>query len=127
MTKFPPNDLISLLDVNLKFNLAESTPSNLVLGQIVDDTFLSELRNLELGYGTSLGYETLRQEIACRLSVSADTILTTNGASGSLFLTMFSLCNVGDEIITVSPNFPPTMVADAQLLFSKKATQLEAF
>jgi aspartate/methionine/tyrosine aminotransferase len=124
MTKFPPNDLISLLDVNLKFNLAESTPSNLVLGQIVDDAFLSELKNLELGYGTSRGYEPLRKEIASRLSISADTILTTNGASGSLFLTMFSLCNVGDEIITVSPNFPPTMDIITAMGATKKTIDL---
>lgn len=109
MTKFPPNEILSLLDVNLKFNLAESTASNLRLGQIADDAFLSELKNLELGYGTSRGYEPLRKEIANRLSIPAETVMTTNGSSGSLFLTAFSLCNTGDEIITVSPNFPPTM------------------
>jgi len=59
MTKFPPNEIISLLDVNLKFNLAESTATNLTFGQIADDGFLSELKNLELGYGTSRGYEPL--------------------------------------------------------------------
>jgi aspartate/methionine/tyrosine aminotransferase len=109
MSKFPPNEIISLLDVNLKFNLAESTATNLTFGQIADDTFLSELKSLELGYGTSRGYEPLRNEIANRLSVPAKTVMTTNGSSSSIFLTVFSLCNAGDEIVTVSPNFPPTV------------------
>jgi len=124
MTKFPPNEIISLLDVNLKFNLAESTATNLTFGQIADDMFLSELKKLELGYGTSRGYEPLRNEIANRLSVLANTVMTTNGSSSSIFLTAFSLCNAGDEIITVSPNFPPTIDIISALGATKKAISL---
>lgn len=124
MTKFPPNEIISLLDVNLKFNLAESTATNLTFGQIADDGFLSELNQLELGYGTSRGYEPLRNEIANRLSIPANTVMTTNGASSSIFLTAFSLCNTGDEIVTVSPNFPPTMDIIAALGATKKTVSL---
>ena len=124
MTKFPPNEIISLLDVNLKFNLAESTATNLTFGQIADDVFLSELKKLELGYGTSRGYEPLRNEIANRLSIPADTVMTTNGAAGSIFLTAFSLCNADDEIITVSPNFPPTMDIISALGATKKTIPL---
>jgi aspartate/methionine/tyrosine aminotransferase len=124
MTKFPPNEIISLLDVNLKFNLAESTATNLTFGQIADDNFLSELKKLELGYGTSRGYEPLRNEIANRLSIPADTVMTTNGSAGSIFLTAFSLCNADDEIITVSPNFPPTMDIISALGATKKTVPL---
>jgi aspartate/methionine/tyrosine aminotransferase len=124
LKKFLPNEIISLLDVHLKFNLAESTASNLTLGQIADDDFLSELKNLELGYGTSRGYEPLRKEIASRLSISANTVIITIGAASSLFLTAFSLCNTGDEIITVSPNFPPTMDVIAALGATKKMISL---
>ncbi len=124
MTKFPPNEIISLLDVNLKFNLAESTATNLTFGQIADDEFLSELNKLELGYGTSRGYEPLRNEIAKRLSVPANAVMTTNGSSSSIFLTAFSLCNTGDEIITVSPNFPPTVDIISALGATKKAMSL---
>lgn len=124
MTKFPPNEIISLLDVNLKFNLAESTATNLTFGQIADDVFLSELNKLELGYGTSRGYGPLRNEIANRLSVPANTVMTTNGASSSIFLTAFSLCNAGDEIVTVSPNFPPTMDIISALGATKKTIPL---
>ncbi len=124
MTKFPPNEIISLLDVNLKFNLAESTATNLTIGQIADDVFLSELKKLELGYGTSRGIEPLRNEIANRLSVPANTVMATNGASSSIFLTAFSLCNAGDEIITVSPNFPPTVDIISALGATKKTIPL---
>lgn len=124
MTKFPPNEIISLLDVNLKFNLAESTATNLTFGQIADEAFLSELNKLELGYGTSRGYEPLRNEIANRLSIPANTVMTTNGASSSIFLTAFSLCNAGDEIVTVSPNFPPTMDVISALGATKKTIPL---
>ncbi|MBL8078931.1 MAG: pyridoxal phosphate-dependent aminotransferase [Anaerolineales bacterium] len=109
MAKFPPNEIISLLDVNLKFNLAESTATNLTFGKIVDDAFLAKLKELELGYGTSRGYEPLRNEIARRTGILADNVLITNGAAGSIFLTAFSLCSLGDEVVTVTPNFPPTM------------------
>ena len=107
--KVSPNEIISLLDVNLKFNLAESTATNLTFGKIADEVFLSELKKLELGYGTSRGYEPLRNEIASRTATSADKVMITNGAAGSIFLTAFSLCNLGDEVVTVVPNFPPTM------------------
>lgn len=124
MTKFPPNEIISLLDVNLKFNLAESTATNLTFGQIADEAFLSELNKLELGYGTSRGYEPLRNKIANRLSIPASTVMTTNGASSSIFLTAFTLCNAGDEIVTVSPNFPPTMDIISALGATKKTIPL---
>ena len=34
--RFPRNEIISLLDVNRHFNLAESTSNDLTLGEIVD-------------------------------------------------------------------------------------------
>jgi DNA-binding transcriptional MocR family regulator len=81
MAKFPPNEIISLLDVNLKLNLAESTATNLTFGKIVDNAFLSELTKLELGYGTSRGYEPLRNEIAGRTANTDDKVMITNGAA----------------------------------------------
>ncbi len=124
MAKFPPNEIISLLDINLKFNLAESTATNLTFGEIADDVFLSELKKLELGYGTSRGYQPLRNEIASRTATSADKVMITNGAAGSIFLTAFSLCNLGDEVVTVVPNFPPTMDIISAVGATKKALPL---
>ncbi len=36
-------------------------------------------------------------------------MLITNGATASLFLSAFVLCEPSDEVVTVSPNFPPTL------------------
>ena len=109
MAKFPPNEIISLLDVHLRFNLAESTAADLAFGQIADDSFLTTLKELKLGYGTSRGHQGLRNEIAHQRGISADQVLVTNGAMGSIFLVAFCLCEPGDEIVTVTPNFPLTL------------------
>jgi aspartate/methionine/tyrosine aminotransferase len=51
-------------------------------------------------------------------------VMTTTGATSSIFLTVFSLCNAGDEIITVSPNFPPTIDIISALGATKKIIPL---
>lgn len=109
MPKFPENGIISLLDENLTYNLAESTAANLQLGDILSPQLQDTLKYLHLGYGSSRGNEELRREIAKRLEVSPDSVLITNGAAASLFLTAFVLCEPGDEVVTVRPNFPPTL------------------
>ncbi|MFK7811861.1 MAG: pyridoxal phosphate-dependent aminotransferase [Maribacter sp.] len=107
--KFPVNDIISLLDERLEFNLAESTNKDLVLDEIWDDSFSEELRSLKLEYGTSRGNEKLREKIGEKIEVDKSQIVITNGAAFGMFLSMLCLCENGDEVITVQPNFPPTM------------------
>lgn len=107
--KFPPNDIISLLDERLEYNLAESTNMDLMLDEIWDDEFVNDLKNLKLEYGTSQGSKQLRQKIGEKLNVDKDQIVVTNGSLFGIFLSMLSLCEIGDEVITVQPNFPPTM------------------
>ena len=85
MTKFLANGIISLLDENLTYNLAESTAANLQLGDIFSPQLQDTLKSLHLGYGSSRGNEELRREIAKRLEVSPDSVLITNGAAASLF------------------------------------------
>jgi aspartate/methionine/tyrosine aminotransferase len=109
MTKFLANGIISLLDENLTYNLAESTAENLQLGDIFSPQLQDTLKYLHLGYGSSRGNQELRCEIASRLEVSPDSVLITNGAAASLFLSVFVLCEPSDEVVTVSPNFPPTL------------------
>ena len=53
--KFPYNELISLLDVNRPFNLAESTSQDLTLGELLDLAGLESIRDLKIGYGSSAG------------------------------------------------------------------------
>ena len=109
--RFPKNDIISLLDVHRRHNLAESTSSDLTLRELVDQSNLESLLELRLGYGTSKGNLTLRKRIADRVGVNPDNVLITQGAALSLFLTNFELCGTGDEIVVATPCFPPTIDA----------------
>ena len=109
MIKFPHNEIISLLDENLRFNLAESTAQDLTVGDILTDEVLERLRHLRLGYGSSQGNSELRRELAKHLEFPPEDVLLTNGAVAAIFLTVFVLCQPGDEVVTVTPNFPPTL------------------
>ena len=46
--RFPYNEIISLLDVNRPFNLAESTSQDLTVGDVLDLAGLEALRGLHL-------------------------------------------------------------------------------
>jgi len=107
--KFPINDIIALLDKRLEYNLAESTNKDLILSEIWDDEFSKELQHLKLEYGTSQGNNKLRKKIGAKLNVDKNQIVITNGAAFSIFLAILCSCEHTDEVITVQPNFPPTM------------------
>lgn len=122
--KFPINDIVTLLDERLEFNLAESTNKDLILNDIWDDEFSKELKNLKLEYGTSKGNKKLREKVGEKLSVDKNQIVITNGAVFGIFLAMLCLCEKGDEVITVQPNFPPTMDLIEGLGFKKVLVKL---
>jgi len=106
--RFPYNEIITLLDVNRPFNLAESTSQDLTLGELLDLPGLEDIRDLKLGYGTSAGSLALRQEIAQACKVPADQVLTTQGTALGLFLLAFETCRAGDEAVLATPCFPPS-------------------
>jgi len=106
--RFPYNEIISLLDVNRPFNLAESTSQDLTFGELLDVAGLENLRNLKLGYGKSAGSIELREEIAKACKVPVDQVLTTQGTALGLFLLAFEVCRPGDEAVLATPCFPPS-------------------
>jgi len=106
--RFPYNEIISLLDVNRPFNLAESTSQDLTVGELLDLAGLETLRGLKLGYGRSAGAAELREEIAKACKVPAEQIVTTQGTALGLFLLAFEVCRPGDEAVLVTPCFPPS-------------------
>ncbi len=122
--KFPHNDIISLLDERLELNLAESTNQDLVLREIWDASFAESLIDLKLEYGTSAGNEQLRSLLATKLDVHKNDLVITNGAVFGIFLSILCLCKEGDEVLTVQPNFPPTMDLIDGLGFKKKILKL---
>lgn len=106
--RFPYNEIISLLDVNRPFNLAESTSQDLTVGELLDLAGLESIRSLKLGYGTSAGLIDLRQEIARSCAIPVEYTLTTQGTALGLFLLAFEVCRAGDEAILATPCFPPS-------------------
>ena len=51
--RFPYNEIITLLDVNRPFNLAESTSQDLTVGDVLDLAGMETLRGLKLGRAMS--------------------------------------------------------------------------
>ena len=122
--KFPYNDIISLLDERLELNIAESTNKDLLIDELWDKSFVQGLRALKLEYGTSQGNAELRALIAEKLQVPKKNIVITNGSAFGIFLSILCLCEKGDEVLTVQPNFPPTMDLIDGLGFEKKLLKL---
>ena len=116
---------MSLLDVNPKFNLGESTSADMFLREILDEKILSEIGDLKMSYGTSRGSEVLREAIGLKLNVPAQKILITNGSIAAIFMAVFCLCEKGDEVITVTPNFPPTLDIIAAIGATRKTIALD--
>ncbi|TKC87680.1 pyridoxal phosphate-dependent aminotransferase [Trinickia terrae] len=106
--RFPYNEIISLLDVNRPFNLAESTSQDLTVGEILDLDGLEGIRDLKLGYGRSAGAVALREAIADACNVPAEQIITTQGTALGLFLLALEVCRPGDEAVLATPCFPPS-------------------
>ena len=106
--RFPRNEIISLLDVDRHFNLAESTSQDLRVGELLDLAGLDRIRDLKLGYGKSAGASELRDAIADACGVPAEQVLTTQGTALGLFLLAFETCRQGDEAVLATPCFPPS-------------------
>lgn len=85
----------------IKYNLAESSVPDFVLGDLELD-----LNNLKLTYSDHLGYPELRQAIAEEgNNISADEVLITTGAAGALFITATSLLSQKDHVVLLHPNY----------------------
>jgi len=107
--RFPRNEIISLLDINRRFNLAESTAQDLTFGEILDLAGgAAALAGLKMGYGSSAGLARLRESAASLTGVQPDEVIITQGATLGLFLLAFELCRPGDEAIIATPCFPPS-------------------
>lgn len=106
--RFPENEIVSLLNVNRRYNLAESTSKDLTVAELFDllgDR--GELDELRLGYGSSAGLPELRELIAEDHDMDPSQILVTTGTALGLYLIAVELCAIGDEAVIVTPCFPP--------------------
>jgi aspartate/methionine/tyrosine aminotransferase len=107
MSRFAPNEIITLVGEAPRFDLGGSYGPHLALRELLDGDIEVELRNLELGYGSAPGDSSLRREIAAINGVDEDDVVITAGSAHALFLLSFILCAQGDEAVIASPVFPP--------------------
>ena len=108
MGRFPKNEIISLLEVNRRYNLAESTSYDLDLGEVMAMVAADDLKTLRLGYGSPEGLPRLRELVASSCGVSPEAVLTTQGTALGLFLLAFELCGDGRDAVLALPSFPPS-------------------
>jgi len=106
MTRFPTNDIISLVGEAPRYELGESTGPDLRLAALLDAAGQGNLGDMPLAYATAAGDPRLRQAIADAHGVTANDVVVTMGGMHALFLSAFILCNRGEEAVTTSPLFP---------------------
>lgn len=99
--RFPASAMSGLIDVPVRYDLAESTCPPLRLGELGDTTALAEL---SLYYGTTAGDKELRELICTEAGVGAEHVLVTSGASGAMFLVAQDICP--GQVVVVGPCFP---------------------
>lgn len=106
LTRFPKNDIISLVGEAPRYDLGESVGPDMRLSELLDASGQASLDEITLGYGTAAGDPHLRKAIADAHEVNADDVIVTVGGMHALFLIAFILCGRGDEVVTTSPLFP---------------------
>jgi aspartate/methionine/tyrosine aminotransferase len=107
MTAFAPSAMTALIDIPVRYDLAESTCPPLNLGDLADAAALAGLADIALGYGTSRGDAELRALIAADAGVDAEQVLVTVGAIEAMFLLAQVTCAPGDRVLLATPCFPP--------------------
>lgn len=86
---------------NVKYNLAESSVSDVTFSKI-----RLNLEDLKLAYGDHLGKPELRTLIADEFpNIHANDVLITAGAASALFIASTSLLEKEDHLIVVRPNY----------------------
>jgi aspartate/methionine/tyrosine aminotransferase len=111
MSRFAPNDIISLVESSTRFDLGESYGPNLALEELFDAGALEELGRTVLGYRSASGDAELRAAVASMNGVTAGDVVITIGGMHALFLVAFTLCARGDEVVITTPVFPPALGA----------------
>lgn len=106
LTRFPKNDIMSLVGEAPHYDLGESVGPDLKLAELLDASGREGLGEMMLGYATAAGDAQLRKAIADAHEVNADDVVITVGGMHALFLLAFLLCGRGDEAVTTSPLFP---------------------
>lgn len=113
---------------NAKYNTAETCVDSVSLNQLFElfgnkEEILNSIVNTRLTYGHIYGTPKLKQNIASMYeNMSEKNIITTNGAIGANFLSLYSIVEPEDEVISVFPTYqqmysiPESFGAEVKLL-----------
>jgi aspartate/methionine/tyrosine aminotransferase len=107
-TRFPANDIVSLVGAPPRHDLAESYGPSLPAAGLLRSAAgaLDGPGGLTLGYGSAAGETALREAIAAAHDVDPGQVVVTVGGMHALFLLAFTLCGPGDEAVVAQPVFP---------------------
>ena len=96
----------SLYENVVPLNLSDSGVHPMSIRELLSETEINELLDLELGYGWTNGEVSLRNTIAgLYKDRTADDVIVTNGSAEANFLLVMSLLDPGDEIVVFTPNY----------------------
>ena len=96
----------SLYENVVPLNLSDSGVHPMSIRDLLSDTEINELLDLELGYGWTNGEVSLRNTVAgLYKDRTEDDVIVTNGSAEANFLMVMSLLDPGDEIVVFTPNY----------------------
>jgi len=96
----------SLYENVVPLNLSDSGVHPMSIRDLLNETEIEELLQLELGYGWTNGEVSLRSTIASLYdNRGPDDVIVTNGSAEANFLMVMSLLDRGDEIVVFTPNY----------------------
>ncbi len=120
---------MNLYENNCTYNLAETCVESLTLDELLDmsgkkEEILQELLDMQLNYGDIEGSEALRKHILKLYNTIEDIerVTITHGAIGGNALSIFTLVEPGDHVISVLPTYqqhysiPEAYGADVDIL-----------
>lgn len=123
---------MGLYENHCKYNLAETCVESLTVKELLDiagtqEETMDEILNMKLTYGAIEGSADLRAGIK-RLykNIDIDNITVTHGAIGANALSLFSIVEPGDRVISVLPTYqqhysiPESIGADVKILRLKE-------
>ncbi len=120
---------MNLYENNCDYNLAETCVESLTVGEVLElagkeDSFYEELKNLKLTYGEIEGSVRLRKAISTlyKSAPAEEKITVTHGAIGANSLSIMTIVEPGDKVISVLPTYqqhysiPESIGADVNIL-----------
>jgi len=119
---------MNLYENNCKYNLAETCVESMTVKELLtlagnQDEVMNNILNMQMSYGDIEGSDKLISRVrSLYKNIDAKKVAITHGAIGANALTMFSLVEPGDRVISVLPTYqqhysiPEAYGADVKIL-----------